>query len=188
MKIVFEELIAATGPNAMVFVEVEDDTGHSKSWGEWGKHKDGIHDTLTITTSAMIEALGTRLLELEDRNALDALLASTSTPRSWQRLSDDERTVLAEYREHRATINAGQSVHLLITHDANQRPHVVRCEDKATIPAGVYYRNGNFYDYLTRHGKGEEFYYKWKGRAGEFPTYADLQRKHDPVTRAIDLG
>lgn len=185
MRIVFEPVPEASGnrPDAKMFVEVEDITGASINAGEWKTDSRG-YDVLVISTPAMITALSQRLLELDERNALEAILSALTKPRSWQRLTDDERAVLAEYREHRSSVVAGKPVHVLITHDANQHPHVVKCEDIPPIPADVYYRDGNFYDVVTRRGRGDAFYYKWKDRAKEFPNSreAAIERRGDSGT------
>lgn len=179
MKIVFTtaEVRDMPQPDMYLFVEVEDDQGKGINVGEWGKHKDGVYDTLTISTDAHIAALAASLLELEQRNALENLLSAQQTPRSWQRLTPDELGVLSEYRLKRGVLAAGESVQIRIMVSADQ-PHLVVCEDTPPIPADVYYSPdmGNFYSLKTKQGMGDTFYYKWRERAGEFPEHTEAAR------------
>lgn len=45
------------------------------------------------------------------------------------------------------------------------------------IPDGVYYRHGNFYDAVSRQGKGVEFFNEWIHRAGDFPGHPEAVKK-----------
>lgn len=42
--------------------------------------------------------------------------------------------------------------------------------ESEAIPAGVYYREGNFYADMTRRGMGVQFWERWRHRRNEFPT------------------
>lgn len=102
MRIVFERIPAATGPDVLNFVEVEDHTGVSIDAGDWADAP--INDKLTyrvliISPEAHITALASSLLDLEHRNALERLLSQQETPRAWQRLTPDEVEALNTYRK-----------------------------------------------------------------------------------------
>lgn len=170
MKIVFQPApyTTAESPESLVFVEVEDDQGKSINAGTWSTRDE--YSVLTIDVEAHINSLKGFPLELDHRNELEQLLASQASPRAWQRLTPEEVVVLDAYRRNRPALIAGESVHLLLAVDSNHRSTLVQCEPKEAIPPNVYYRDGNFYSYPERHGMGEAFYYRWKDRAGEFPS------------------
>lgn len=133
MKIVFqsEGERPTTSVDGMVFVEVEDNAGNSINAGTWGSHPDddGLH-TLTISADAHIAALAESLLEIDQRQRLEGLLANQQTPRQWQRLTPGELHVLEMYRGVR------QGIHLEFTVANPSRRNL----DDATILGDEYRR------------------------------------------------
>lgn len=99
MKIIFRKIIEASPsapePLSLAFVEVEDDQGNGINAVEWLEN----HCVLHISNQAHIDALRSFPLELDERNQLEQLLATQSTPRLWQRLTPDEQHVLETYRK-----------------------------------------------------------------------------------------